>query len=50
MAGKLDGVALRVPVEDGSLTDLAAVLARDVTAGQVNAAFAAAAAGPMAAS
>ena len=25
--GKLDGVAIRVPVEDGSLTDLAAVLA-----------------------
>ena len=32
VAGKLDGVALRVPVEDGSLTDLAAVLSRDVTA------------------
>ena len=28
VAGKLDGVALRVPVEDGSLTDLAAVLSR----------------------
>ena len=27
MAGRLDGVALRVPVEDGSLTDLAVVLA-----------------------
>jgi glyceraldehyde 3-phosphate dehydrogenase len=48
VAGKLDGVALRVPVEDGSLTDLAVVLGRDVTAGQVNQAFAAAAAGPMA--
>ena len=48
VAGKLDGVALRVPVEDGSLTDLAAVLSHDVTAGQVNQAFAAAAAGPMA--
>jgi glyceraldehyde 3-phosphate dehydrogenase len=47
VAGKLDGVALRVPVEDGSLTDLAVVLSRDVTAEQVNAAFAAAAAGPM---
>ena len=47
VAGKLDGVALRVPVEDGSLTDLAVVLSRDATAGQVNAAFAAAAAGPM---
>ena len=48
LAGKLDGVALRVPVEDGSLTDLTAVLSRDVTAEQVNQAFAAAAAGPMA--
>ena len=43
LAGKLDGVALRVPVEDGSLTDLAAVLSRDVTAEAVNEAFAAAA-------
>ena len=48
VAGKLDGVAIRVPVEDGSLTDLAVVLGREVTAGQVNEAFAAAAAGPMA--
>ena len=48
LAGKLDGVSLRVPVEDGSLTDLAVVLSRDVTAGQVNEAFAAAAAGPLA--
>src|SRR5437763_13944745 len=36
MAGRLDGVAVRVPVEDGSLTDLTAVLARDVTAEDVN--------------
>jgi glyceraldehyde 3-phosphate dehydrogenase len=48
VAGKLDGVAVRVPVEDGSLTDLAVVLSRDVTAGQVNQAFAAAASGPLA--
>ncbi|MGH3197807.1 MAG: type I glyceraldehyde-3-phosphate dehydrogenase [Streptosporangiaceae bacterium] len=47
VAGKLDGVAVRVPVEDGSLTDLAVVLSRDVTAGAVNQAFAAAASGPM---
>ncbi len=39
LAGRLDGVAVRVPVEDGSLTDLAAVLAREVTAAEVNAAF-----------
>jgi glyceraldehyde 3-phosphate dehydrogenase len=48
LAGKLDGVAVRVPVEDGSLTDLAVVLSRKVTAREVNDAFAAAAAsGPM---
>jgi hypothetical protein len=46
LAGKLDGVAVRVPVEDGSLTDLAVVLSRDVTAEEVNEAFAAAAARP----
>src|ERR1700724_2584542 len=48
VAGKLDGVALRVPVEDGSLTDLAVVLRRNVTAEPLNEAFAAAAAGPLA--
>ena len=48
LAGKLDGVAVRVPVEDGSLTDLAVVLSREVTVEAVNEAFAAAAAGPMA--
>ena len=46
LAGKLDGVALRVPVEDGSLTDLAVVLSRDVTAEEVNRAFATAAFDP----
>src|ERR1700758_963829 len=46
LAGRLDGVAVRVPVEDGSLTDLTAVLARDVTAEEVNHAFAAAAFDP----
>jgi glyceraldehyde 3-phosphate dehydrogenase len=48
LAGRLDGVALRVPVEDGSLTDLAVVLGREVTPAEINAAFEAAAAGPMA--
>ena len=48
VAGKLDGVAVRVPVEDGSLTDLAAVVSVEVTAQAVNEAFAAAAAGPLA--
>jgi glyceraldehyde 3-phosphate dehydrogenase len=48
LAGKLDGVAVRVPVEDGSLTDLAAVVSREVTAEEVNSAFATAAAGSLA--
>ena len=48
LAGRLDGVAVRVPVEDGSLTDLTAVLERDVTPAEINAAFEEAAAGPMA--
>jgi glyceraldehyde 3-phosphate dehydrogenase len=48
LAGKLDGVAVRVPVEDGSLTDLAVVLGREVTVQEVNEAFAVAASGPMA--
>jgi glyceraldehyde 3-phosphate dehydrogenase len=48
LAGRLDGVAVRVPVEDGSLTDLAAVLSVPVTAGDVNDAFRAAAHGELA--
>jgi glyceraldehyde 3-phosphate dehydrogenase len=49
LAGRLDGMALRVPVEDGSLCDLAAVLEREATADEVNAAFRTAAAeGPLA--
>jgi len=47
LAGRLDGVAVRVPVEDGSLTDLTAILGLDVTADQVNDAFRAAANGPL---
>jgi glyceraldehyde 3-phosphate dehydrogenase len=39
LRGRLDGVAVRVPVEDGSLTDLAAVLSVAVTAQEVNEAF-----------
>src|SRR5215467_10216736 len=48
LAGRLDGVAVRVPVEDGSLTDLAAVLGQEVTAEQVNDAFKRAADGSLA--
>ncbi|NNC81292.1 MAG: type I glyceraldehyde-3-phosphate dehydrogenase [Acidimicrobiales bacterium] len=37
--GKLDGMAMRVPVADGSLTDLTAVLKKPATVDQINAAF-----------
>jgi glyceraldehyde 3-phosphate dehydrogenase len=47
MAGRLDGTALRVPVADGSITDLVVLLDRPTTAEQVNKAFADAAAGPL---
>lgn len=36
--GKLDGVALRVPVVNGSVVDLVAILEKDVTVDDVNAA------------
>ena len=49
LAGKLDGISVRVPVEDGSLTDLAAVLNTEATVEQVNDAFRSAAeSGPLA--
>ncbi|MFJ4077655.1 type I glyceraldehyde-3-phosphate dehydrogenase [Streptomyces iakyrus] len=47
LSGTLDGIAVRVPVEDGSLTDLSVVLDRPVTADEVNAAFREAADGPL---
>lgn len=39
LKGKLDGVAVRVPTPDGSITDLVAILKRDVTVEEVNAAM-----------
>ena len=47
LAGKLDGMAVRVPTPTGSVTDLTAVLKREATAEEVNAALKAAANGPM---
>jgi glyceraldehyde 3-phosphate dehydrogenase len=47
LKGKLDGYALRVPVPDGSVTDCTAFVKKATTAEEVNAAFKAAAAGPM---
>ena len=44
LAGKLDGVAVRAPVPTGSLTDLVAIVGRETTSAEVNAAFEAAAA------
>ena len=45
LAGKLDGLSVRVPTPNGSLTDLTAELGREATVEEVNAAFAEAAAG-----
>ena len=39
LSGRLDGLALRVPVEDGSITDLTVLLEREATVETVNAAF-----------
>jgi glyceraldehyde 3-phosphate dehydrogenase len=47
LKGKLDGVAVRVPTPDGSLTDLVAILKRDVTKEEVNAAMKEASQGAM---
>ncbi len=45
--GKLTGISLRVPVPAGSVTDLVAVIKKDATAEQINAALKAAAEGPL---
>ena len=47
LKGKLDGFSLRVPTPDGSITDFVAVLKREVTIEEVNAAMKKAADGPM---
>jgi len=48
LKGKLDGIALRVPVPDGSVVDLTCEVSRPTTAEEVNAAFRAAAeSGPL---
>ncbi|HLB61725.1 MAG TPA: type I glyceraldehyde-3-phosphate dehydrogenase [Actinomycetota bacterium] len=39
LKGKMDGTAMRVPVPDGSVTDLVAILGREVTAEEINRAF-----------
>jgi glyceraldehyde 3-phosphate dehydrogenase len=47
LKGKLDGYSLRVPVPDGSITDLVVELGREVTKDEVNAAFKSAAEGSL---
>jgi glyceraldehyde 3-phosphate dehydrogenase len=47
LKGKMDGLSLRVPVADGSVTDLVAQLGREVTKDEVNAAFKTAADGAL---
>ena len=42
MKGRLDGTSLRVPVQDGSITDFTGILAQEVSAEEINEAFRAA--------
>jgi glyceraldehyde 3-phosphate dehydrogenase len=46
LKGKLDGMAIRVPIPDGSVVDLVSIMKRPVTVQQVNEAVRAAAATP----
>ena len=47
LVGKFDGIAIRVPVPVVSLSDITAVLSRDVTAQEVNEAFVKASTNPL---
>ncbi|MBN2863248.1 MAG: type I glyceraldehyde-3-phosphate dehydrogenase, partial [Bacteroidales bacterium] len=47
LKGKLDGISVRVPTPTGSLVDLVAVLKKEVTKEEINAAMKKAAEGPM---
>jgi len=47
LSGKLNGMAMRVPVKDGSVVDLVAELDKDVTVDEINAAMKKAAEGDM---
>ena len=46
--GKLEGLSIRVPTPDGSLTDFTAILDKETNAEEINAAFKAAAGGALA--
>ena len=47
LAGKLDGFAMRVPVADGSVTDVTLILSKEASKAEINAAMKAAAEGEM---
>lgn len=47
LKGKLDGTAMRVPIPDGSLTDLTVILKKEATVEQINAAMKKAAEGEL---
>ncbi len=47
LKGKLDGLSTRVPVPDGSMTDLTCLLKKETTKEEINEAFKKAAAGPL---
>jgi len=47
LEGKLDGIALRVPVADGSITDFVVELRKETTAEEINQAFKSAAEGKL---
>jgi glyceraldehyde 3-phosphate dehydrogenase len=47
LEGRMDGLALRVPVPDGSITDLVTILGRETSADEVNDAFRQAAESPL---
>jgi glyceraldehyde 3-phosphate dehydrogenase len=47
LTGKVDGVAMRAPVPDGSVVDLVVRVGREASAEEVNEAFRSAAAGPL---
>lgn len=47
LKGKLDGIALRVPTPDGSLTDLTCMVSKETTAEELNAVVKKAADGPL---
>ena len=47
LKGKIDGMAMRVPVPDGSVTDLVCILGREVSKDEINEAFRKAAGGAL---